>query len=352
MLCSIEPILYNTDKIHIYFLVFGLTKSAVSSSDEMTALEGAIYAISLDSASEQLPTAHQKDLQLLRDQLSNFQHAAVFDNAATDIEASVEMERRDAQASQQARWNQMGQVATDRRGASSNTKSSGSFSKARTTTTAQTFFGNDKKAASKKETTKSASSTSSSAKASGEKETATTAEPAAKKKKPFFGNASTTKTSSKTKSTKAQSSSSSTPASPPESEETENNANIGTADDFMGDEDEDEDFEEQETERQKRNATAVEEQKDREKERAARKKARDAAAAPEDEEPTVSVGKKRLKKMVEKTTMDEHGYMHTETTVVWEEVDDIAPVKPKRKAVKSTKNMKQGNLMGFFAKKK
>ena len=65
------------------------------------------------------------------------------------------------------------------------------------------------------------------------------------------------------------------------------------------------------------------------------------------------VGKKRRKKLVEKTTMDEHGYMHTETHVVWEEIDVIDEPKPSvelKKVMKNTKTKKQGNIMGFFTK--
>lgn len=303
-----------------------MRKSVVSSPDDMDALEGALYAVSLDSASEQLETAHQKDLQLLRDQFSNFQHATVLDHSCDVIEPALPLERRDAQVSQQARLNQMGQVATNRQGA-------------RKETTAQSFFGK------KNDSTSSSQSTTSS---SNNKRSQSKISTTQAKKKAFFGNASTTTKAAPTKKKTK-------PSAPAKPEEKENTINVGTADDFVGDEDEDDEFMEQEKERESRNAEIAKEQEARERARQleeerlrAEEKSRKAAEAP-----VAVVGKKRRKRMVEKTTMDESGYMHTETTAVWEEIDDDEPVvATKRKPVKSTKNMKQGNLMGFFAKKK
>ncbi|GKY94898.1 hypothetical protein MPSEU_000454700 [Mayamaea pseudoterrestris] len=73
--------------------------------------------------------------------------------------------------------------------------------------------------------------------------------------------------------------------------------------------------------------------------------------------------KRRRKKLVEKTTMDASGYLHTETQEIWEDIPSdeeevkVAPVVAKKaapKPVASKKNaasMKQGSLMGFFKKK-
>jgi hypothetical protein len=75
--------------------------------------------------------------------------------------------------------------------------------------------------------------------------------------------------------------------------------------------------------------------------------------------------KRRRKKMVEKTTMDQSGYLHTETQEIWEDVPSdeeepvskikappkLAPVKKKKGAANGKSDMKQGNLMGFFKKK-
>jgi len=78
---------------------------------------------------------------------------------------------------------------------------------------------------------------------------------------------------------------------------------------------------------------------------------------------------RQRKKLVEKTTMDKNGYIHTEMVEVVEDIpsdedENQKPTrsqlsttstkqktKPKAKA-KNTKNMKQAGLMGFFAKKK
>lgn len=67
--------------------------------------------------------------------------------------------------------------------------------------------------------------------------------------------------------------------------------------------------------------------------------------------------KKKVKKTIQKTTMDDKGYIHTEMVEVWEEVDDDEPVvkkaSPPKKATAAKKpsQMKQGSLMGFFKKK-
>ena len=75
--------------------------------------------------------------------------------------------------------------------------------------------------------------------------------------------------------------------------------------------------------------------------------------------------KRRRKKMVEKTTMDQSGYLHTETQEIWEDVPSdeeepvstikappkLAPIKKKKGAANGKSDMKQGSLMGFFKKK-
>lgn len=84
--------------------------------------------------------------------------------------------------------------------------------------------------------------------------------------------------------------------------------------------------------------------------------------------------RRRRKKLVDKTTVDENGYLHTETQEVWEDIpseeeqdpsfskglalpaqisksrpQELASINSKKKTNKA--NMKQGNLMGFFQKK-
>jgi hypothetical protein len=84
--------------------------------------------------------------------------------------------------------------------------------------------------------------------------------------------------------------------------------------------------------------------------------------------------RRRRKKLVDKTTVDENGYLHTETQEVWEDIPSdeeqdpassrglALPAKtskaqpPELMTINSRKksnkaNMKQGNIMGFFQKK-
>jgi len=200
----------------------------------------------------------------------------------------------------------------------------------------------------------------------------------------------------------------------------------GNADDFVGDEDEDEEDEKLDKERKKRialgkmkeireialksnNPTKPKKMVSRElvqKERLKLEKEANGESEGEDDEtstkkhgamdsftqrktsPMVSqVSRKRQrKKMVEKTSMDEKGYIHTETVTVWEDIPsdeelekennsnqstNAYPVGKKQKTLgvqastasstrptgksvvkkKPKKNMKQAGLMGFFTKK-
>lgn len=155
-------------------------------------------------------------------------------------------------------------------------------------------------------------------------------------------------------------------------EEKENSVNrkkenfkIGNADDFVGDEDEDDDFLESERQRKSRNAAKPRKQPQHkppkenvEDEESAPKVhgAMDAFAQHQEKKPAEK-HHKRIRRLVEKTTMDANGYLHTETQAVWEDVSDeeepvvVRETVTKAAPVKSTKNMKQGSLMGFFKKK-
>lgn len=73
--------------------------------------------------------------------------------------------------------------------------------------------------------------------------------------------------------------------------------------------------------------------------------------------------KRRRKRMVDKTYTDENGYLYTETKAVWEDVpssedEKEPPTNNQRQTNKSKKSssqpkaMKQGSLLGFFARKK
>ena len=183
----------------------------------------------------------------------------------------------------------------------------------------------------------------------------------------------------------ASSTSSTTSSSKPKAEEKENNKRtkaIGNADDFVGDEEESEDEEEAPVqkpavvrERARPSADDLvlmdEDREDNEPVHSNAKatvygamddfaKPKEPAAAT-DEEPK---RRRRRKRLVDKTTMDEHGYLHTETQEIWEDIPSDeeraeeeakkakapASIRPKKKVVKAS-GMKQGSLMGFFKKK-
>ena len=183
-----------------------------------------------------------------------------------------------------------------------------------------------------------------------------------------------------------------------ETKPTKQSANV---DDFMGDEDEDDEFLQQESERKarvarearkevranvidtnakKRNTGSLSERRKMNPEKGKsdtdvemeEKKNSDDEVEYDDcvKKPmdafakrtasTAGGAKKRRKKLVEKTVM-ENGYLKTVTEEVWEEYEEEeeAPAKPAVKAapkpaVKKSggnKGKKQGSLMGFFAKK-
>jgi hypothetical protein len=348
----------------------------------------AIYAISFHGnnkntsfCTESLATAHTKDQQLFRDALHSHQHATVLNHNCIEIQSSIEVKRHDVGQCQQERRNHMGQVATDRPGmtktATVHNNKNNNNNTVRKATTAQAFFRGPST------TTTSTISTPS-----------TTSEHHAtesKNKKPFFGTSSLSKpkvttTSTTTTTTTATKQGREKPVGATSVYEEKENApnvvvGIGTADDFMGDEDEDEEFLQQEKLRQDRRQQQQQQQENKavsSQRHGRQSKSTSAGTAsasnhavreeesnhggehepetPRQQQPpsAVVLGKKRRKKLVEKTTMDAHGYMHTETHVEWEEIDvaDEPSINvEKKKVVKNTKNMKQGSLMGFFAKK-
>lgn len=75
--------------------------------------------------------------------------------------------------------------------------------------------------------------------------------------------------------------------------------------------------------------------------------------------PTETTGRRRRKKLIQKTSMDAQGYLHTETQEVWEDIPSdeedepiFVPKKPTSQQASNKKvNMKQGSLLGFFTKK-
>ena len=182
--------------------------------------------------------------------------------------------------------------------------------------------------------------------------------------------------------------------------------NIGNADDFVGDVDEDEDDEREESIRKaKREALEREKEEEKRLKRSeaakARKKKKQAKAIElednneENEMPQISGAidnfvsnkvptqssnnasgvRKKKRKMVEKTTMDSSGYIHTEMVTEWVDVSDNEEVQKSKQlslsagksklaaasgkskakpsgAKRNGKPLKQMGLMGFFAKKK
>jgi len=163
---------------------------------------------------------------------------------------------------------------------------------------------------------------------------------------------------------------------------------VGNADDFVGDEDEDDDFIKEDEQRQRRNAVAARKSVRETAEKKPQKKPQrripptDDNSADEIEEMVEGamdtyatpktdggqkVGAKQKKRVLEeKTTVDENGFLRTETVTVWKEMSDVEEKKanssrpPSRSAVgnkkavvkKNVKNMKQQGLFGFFTAKK
>ena len=347
--------------------VIRLCKSIVSGNDMDTDEDnGTVYSLSLVDT-ESVHTAHEKDMAQFRDMLAEEDSPqATATTMALDptlhqhsiYNEEFQTARLTAHASQEERLSGR-VVAAPPPAASTMMPSSRMPTKsARKATTAASFFAAKVPAKSK----------DSSKQSSKPKDTA--------KKSPKEKKSKTTNDNKKPKATKEV-------EDEPEEmdidasdgvvqEEKENSCNkkVGNADDFVGDEDEDDDFIQEEEDRKRRNAA-------REKKQRAKKKtqkevpeqeeeddepvkvhgAMDAFTQHQEKKPSTHKNKRR-KRLVEKTTMDASGYIHTETQAVWEDVEDdeeepepvkMAPIK--KAPVKNTKNMKQGNLMGFFKKK-
>ena len=185
-----------------------------------------------------------------------------------------------------------------------------------------------------------------------------------------------------------------TPVSDSQPDEKENNKrpeSVGNADDFIGDEEEsDEEMMEEEVRHQKPTVVRgrasrpkdvddqimiADDQEEAEKNEEVTSKAKptiygamDDFAKPKElsQESTSDANKRRRrrKRLVEKTTMDKDGYLHTEKQEIWEDIptdeeDEVAkkskpapaPTRPK-KTISKVAEMKQGSLKGFFSKKK
>ncbi len=179
----------------------------------------------------------------------------------------------------------------------------------------------------------------------------------------------------------------------------EENPKKGNADDFVGDVDEDDEFLKEEEERKKRNAVHVQNERLKRKMNENRLEGRASKRLsgrekieledesemddkPDKEAEKVGAidafaskkievaqgasslkGNKRKKQVLEeKTFIDDNGFLRTETVTVLKDVEDseatsamITKNKGKdatKSKLKSSKNMKQQGLMGFFSKKK
>lgn len=168
----------------------------------------------------------------------------------------------------------------------------------------------------------------------------------------------------------------------------EKKRNVGNADDFVGDLDEDDDDEEEDDvfaesapSPKKIKITEKNTTKSESEQKEEVMQVDDDAQKVEVNLKTISVDKAsneqprrrpKRKKLVEKTTMDASGYLHTETQEVWEEIpsdeDDIVTKQKvttkkkhcpkvvsnnntkKKKAVTKNSGMKQGKIMSFFKK--
>jgi hypothetical protein len=312
-----------------------------------------IYSLALLSQKESVHTAHEKDMTMFRDLLREEGRSETTMALAPTlhqhlIESSFGKTRSTALASQEERLSGEVVAAPYAVVSSRPTKKP-----ARKATSAATFFTNNESPS------------------KIQKKQAPTSESLATKE--FPAKKDQTKKKKPQKQAKAMDVDDDSDASTIDfQEEKENSINgkkehlkIGTADDFVGDEDEDEDFLESERKRVSRNATkpktkprnatqpkeAVDEEGPVQKVNGAM----DAFAQHQEKKPPQKHHKRR-KRLVDKTTMDANGYLHTETQALWEDVSDeeepvVKEAISKKGPAKSTKHMKQGSLMGFFKKK-
>ena len=395
------------------YLDIGFQKTTVTSPTDLDLqrLEGKLYAVALESSSESLVTAHTKDLQLFRDAIVNQQHATVLDHNTAQIQPYIPLQRQDLGRCHQQRQKRIGMETTNGPKTEMSTfaapvaqaKPYSSDSQSRKPTTANAFFSNSSiskdtgHSGVNRNTDRSSNNSSSTTHAETRSGSATRNANIS-----FFGSSTPTTVTTTANTTKnhedlknqklaAMKNMFSVQMTTPPNiksvrcEEKENAPNlmitemstsgIGNADDFVGDADEDEDFLEEE--KLRHNRQLIRQQQEAEKNRQqTRNPERDhhsisvsdihnasiiQSRQPIDDDknqlsssqPATVVAMKRRKKLVNKTTMDEHGYLHTETHVEWEDISvvDEPHVETKKIPVKNTKTLKQGSLVGFFSRK-
>jgi hypothetical protein len=357
-------------------------------SNQLRSLNGVLYALSsYHSSSENtlssniLNAAHARDMVHLRDALTSQQYDTIFPNLVTYesdlIQPSVSIPQHDREDWKHQR--RMTTLETDSPNETAlSTKNPPALNlQSRKPTTANAFFTSNQ---SRPKTISTTSSLSSQSKASKSKISLP------EKENSDQLNTTTSNTATPLPLNKVP-------------------CRMGNVDDFVGDTEEDDEFLQQEALRQERRSKAEEQQTKRpsNKRQSAPQRSpfpasldspkhqqykkysstntysidqlsQSSGGTDTESHPKVAVvvapGIKRRKKLVDKTTMDEHGYLHTETVVVWEELpeDNDSPLEssqnqhsssstttmPKPSAsrpVKSTVNFKQGTLRGFFTPK-
>jgi hypothetical protein len=357
-------------KLIFFFSVFCLQSSKQRQFDDSTTT---VYALALESSGEALETAHERDMTRLRDAVKEKD----FDVFATktEIASPPQVEEMVANSSIDASPEDfVGSDLATRPAIQSKHYVARKKEASSRPTSAKDFFAKT----AKKETV------------DGDKKPST----ASRK----------TKDSSKSNQEKENSDNG-------RRSKTSSSKMIGNADDFVGDQEEDSDderdmeehskkaakhaeHEKSPTSKRKNRKTQAEVEEEMRQEEVARKSSGMYQNDSDDEqhfkgamdafttktkntEPSTTQtgsGKKRRKKLVEKTTMDSKGYMTTTTEVVWEEVDSdeeentaksnaSATQSAASKALSSSKaaasktktkpsDMKQKGIMGFFAKKK
>jgi hypothetical protein len=348
--------------------VIQLRKSVISPEDMDVDEASTIYSLSLSSQKEAVHTAHEKDMAMFRDLLREegpsettmalgptlHQHL---------IKSSFGNTRTTAQASQEERLS--GKVVAALPAVVVSSKPTKKPPARKATSAANFFAKNESPTKKQKKQAPTASETLL------EKEEPPTKMEPTKKKQPR-------------KQAKAMDVDEDSDASTIDfQEEKENSVNgnkehlkFGNADDFAGDEDEDDDFLESERQRvSRKKAAAPTKPKPKTKPRKIANQPKEDvqeegepvppkvhgamdAFAQHEEKTVFQKHHKRRKRLVDKTTMDANGYLHTETQAVWEDVSDdeeervvVKETIAKKASHKSTKHMKQGSLMGFFKKK-
>lgn len=347
----------RTPYVSTHLSVFSLHKQEWkpdTAIDEATSTLVALALVPADATAETMHIAHERDMVLYRDMIQYNAGPLLDEHAHIDAIVPCAATLTGYRTSLQSGLDFVSDAPQE---TVSRVSSSSSSRLPKKVTTAAAFFG------AKKEDKKPSKAVSS--------KTAKAQKPVKKAVPAAFAK----KTATKAKSN-------------PEEKENASKNDVGNADDFVGDfddEEEDDDVCMQEPAMVRgedptmRRTIAIDDSDDDEDEAANPAKAKSSkkkaplsgamdAFTSQKPKPQESAGdskkKRRRKRLVEKTTTDPNGYLHTETQEVWEDVpsdEEEAPSLLSKKApsrLAATKKkgagktgMKQGNLMGFFKKK-